>query len=1061
MSTPILFPDDCEFQGAQLFNARAHVWNNTAMLLELAGMFRWNGAAARMEFCYNTNQWSKVVQEDLAATITSLLTFTRTGAPFALGPNAQGKGVAGLSAQSLYLAGALDTPIYPDQAATANTAAVRNASGQIVAASPTADNHLTTQSWVKDYVDQRSPKDSVRVVSTLNISLSGTQTIDGILLVAGDRVLVKGQTTASQNGIWTVGSGAWTRSADCDLWAELVSAYAWVDEGSANADTGWLCTVNAGGTLGTTAVTWTQVSGGAQLIAGNGIWKNNNTLAVISNDYSGHVGSLVYASGANALSFIDANGAATNKFLRTVSGGTPAYAQVDWADLSGRPTTISGYGITDANVHNSVTLGTANGLSLAGQALSLQVASNSQPGALSAADWATFNAKQSTQPDLTAIINLAAGPGLAKKLSSGSWTLDTTAYAPLANPAMTGVASVTNTAVGSTLQVINTANPSIFEIYRNQAIATNGTLIGQLLYTGKNYAGSLDAVGAVSVYSENFSGDMTSAMTFSTRKSSVGVNECMRLTSAGNLLVGTVSSVTGGRVEIRDVGTNGGASLAVTSARGNFGGSQSAYVIYATAIDGGSNPLNTYGVFVADLYNYYGLNNDQNDGATTFGIYAAGGARNYFAGKVNIGQTNGAGKLNVNGSVYATVFNGSGAGLTAATVPFASLIGAAPLASPSFSGIVSTWAGDVASLGFKLINSGTSGRSYSLVSGIRNVGQIGFSIYDETDSASRMVISGAGNVLFGYTSDSGYKVDVNGNLRAANFYGSGANLTGIPSSGVTGLDSALALLAPKANPTFSGTVTFGGARPLIYIPSLGAMRINGDAGTWGMAYGFLGNSGTDFEGFGILGTADSLLHLYIGKLNAEFIKCFSNGNVTIGPIADSGYKLDVSGTLRATTFYGAGSGLTASSVPFSALIGAAAAAHNHAGVYQPISSALTTLETTISGSGNGLLKRTGGTWGWDDPAIYALSTPVLSSANGTPTVTGAAAARKVYQVLSTSATSYTIKHGLGTDKFTAQLVHISSGARGIPSMTITDSNTIVLNFLVAPAAGAYSIVITG
>jgi hypothetical protein len=94
--------------------------------------------------------------------------------------------------------------------------------------------------------------------------------------------------------------------------------------------------------------------------------------------------------------------------------------------------------------------------------------------------------------------------------------------------------------------------------------------------------------------------------------------------------------------------------------------------------------------------------------------------------------------------------------------------GAASLTSPPFYGIVSTWAGDVAVVGFKLINSGVGGRSYSLVSGIRNVGQSGFSIFDETVGITRLVISAGGNVVIGGTTDAGYKMDVIGSLRAYN-----------------------------------------------------------------------------------------------------------------------------------------------------------------------------------------------------------------------------------------------------------------------------------------------------
>jgi hypothetical protein len=109
-------------------------------------------------------------------------------------------------------------------------------------------------------------KDPVRVATTANLaSLSGTQTIDGVSVAAGERVLVKDQTTASANGIYVCASGSWSRAADADAWAELPGAVVAVMQGTVNADQVYLCTSNPGGTLGTTAVTWAQVGGMTQV----------------------------------------------------------------------------------------------------------------------------------------------------------------------------------------------------------------------------------------------------------------------------------------------------------------------------------------------------------------------------------------------------------------------------------------------------------------------------------------------------------------------------------------------------------------------------------------------------------------------------------------------------------------------------------------------------------------------------------------------------------------------------------------------------------------------------
>lgn len=149
-------------------------------------------------------------------------------------------------------------------------------------ANPTLDTDAANKIYVDNAIQGIDPKNSVRVATTANITLSAPQTIDGISVIAGDRVLVKDQTTPAQNGIYLVAAGAWTRSLDADTWGELTSAYTFVEDGTTNADSGWVCTVNSGGTIGTTAVSWTQFSGAGQITAGTGLTKTGNTLNVIA-----------------------------------------------------------------------------------------------------------------------------------------------------------------------------------------------------------------------------------------------------------------------------------------------------------------------------------------------------------------------------------------------------------------------------------------------------------------------------------------------------------------------------------------------------------------------------------------------------------------------------------------------------------------------------------------------------------------------------------------------------------------------------------------------------------
>ena len=145
---------------------------------------------------------------------------------------------------------------------------------------PVNDQDAATKYYVDSVAQGLDTKASVVAATTANITLSGAQTIDGVSVLAGERVLVKNQTATSANGIYVASAGAWSRSADANTWEELVSAYVFVEEGSSQGDSGWVCTVNSGGTLGTTPVTWTQFSGAGTYLAGTGLTLTGSTFSI-------------------------------------------------------------------------------------------------------------------------------------------------------------------------------------------------------------------------------------------------------------------------------------------------------------------------------------------------------------------------------------------------------------------------------------------------------------------------------------------------------------------------------------------------------------------------------------------------------------------------------------------------------------------------------------------------------------------------------------------------------------------------------------------------------------
>lgn len=149
-------------------------------------------------------------------------------------------------------------------------------------ATPTGANDAANKAYVDAAVNGTDWKQSVRAATTANLAaLSGLLTVDGITLVANDRVLVKDQTTASANGIYVAASGAWARAADADVSAEVTAGLSvMVTEGTSNADTQWRLTTNDAIVVGTTALTFAQIGAGSSYTPGTGINIAGNVVSV-------------------------------------------------------------------------------------------------------------------------------------------------------------------------------------------------------------------------------------------------------------------------------------------------------------------------------------------------------------------------------------------------------------------------------------------------------------------------------------------------------------------------------------------------------------------------------------------------------------------------------------------------------------------------------------------------------------------------------------------------------------------------------------------------------------
>jgi hypothetical protein len=208
---------------------------------------------------------------------------------------------------------------------------------------PTDATDAATKGYVDNAVVGIDWKASVRAATTANLDISSDlengDTVDGVTLATGDRVLVKNQSTGSQNGIYIVAaSGAASRSTDCDTAAELTASFAvFVEEGTTNADSGYTLTNNGTVTVGTTALTFTQFTGLGQVTAGDGLSKTGNTLNVtagtgisISGDAVTNDGVLSITGTANQITASASTGAITLSGPQDLhSAATPTFAGVN------------------------------------------------------------------------------------------------------------------------------------------------------------------------------------------------------------------------------------------------------------------------------------------------------------------------------------------------------------------------------------------------------------------------------------------------------------------------------------------------------------------------------------------------------------------------------------------------------------------------------------------------------------------------------------------------------------------------------------------------------------
>jgi hypothetical protein len=758
-------------------------------------------------------------------------------------------------------------------ATTPSTGIFTNVSGTTgqISTTPSSNTDIANKFYVDTVAQGLGPKAACAVGTTANITLSGLQTIDGYTTLAGDRVLVKNQSSSQYNGIYIASANAWTRAVDMDVWSEVPGAYTVILNGG-QSNTGWVCTASATGTINVTAMPWVQFSGSATYFAGTGLTLASNTFSITNVGTAGTYGSAssvpVFTTNAQGqiTSVTNTSIAIANtqvSGLGTMSTQNANNVSITGGSITGTPisgSTVGGTTITASTQFSGSgtgLTGTASGLSIGGNAATATTATTASAVANSltfnnsgsgAASGTTFNGSAAQ----TISYNTIGAPSTTGTGASGTWGIGISGNAATVTNGVYTTGSYSNPS-----WITSILGSIVSGAVASATTATNlaGGLAGSLPYQSGSGATTFLGIGSAN-YVLTSSGTAPQYVAQST----LSVGSATTATTATNLAGGAASQIPYQSASGTTAFVSNGTTGQFLQSNGTSAPTWATPTSYATVTDdtttnGTRYPLfanQTSGNLSTEYTSSTKLQYNPSTGALSATSFVGTIAGSNVSGNISGNAANVTGTVAItNGGTGQTTASGAFNALSPITTTGDLIIG---------NGSNSATRLPIGANTYILTSNGTTATwSAAPVTGI--------TITDDTSTNATRYLTftsaTSGTITTENTSSTKlYYNPSTGQLNATTFAGSGSNLTGIVTSAVAGSGISVS--------SATGAVTIANTSPMVY-PSAGIPNSTGSA--WGTSYTTTG-SGTVVA----LATSPSFTTPTLGVASATSVS--ASGTVT-------------------------------------------------------------------------------------------------------------------------------------------------------------------------------------